>query len=316
LITDHYMAMVKARALGIWQRPRAVGGVRHSASHFGSMKTVHINNRHRSQIFRLLQEDVDANLFLIDIMLRRGITNLGHEEWRGIFRNDELMALAVSMGRPRRGKPSLLLFACGCPELCESLGKREGEAGGTAMLLGPREPLDGIWRGMGEPPPLVRYDQRLYVSEEAPAGPTIPLRYAEASDLACLVEYSAEMMREDLNDDPLGRDPSKHIAAVQSRIRKKKTLVGEMDGSICFMLDIGTHFRLGSQVGGTYVPPRFRGKGIATKGMREACHRLLRTCDRVTLHVNEANGPAVRCYLNSGFKPGSPYRLATFHHPD
>ena len=280
------------------------------------MKTAPVNNRHRSQIFRLLQEDVEANLFLIDIMLRRGVSNLGHEEWRGVFREEELLALAVSMGRQGRKGPSQLVFACGDARLCELLGKREMASGGTSMLLGPREAIDGIWKGMGSPEPQVSYDQRLYVCDEAPEGPLLPLRYAQTSDLACLVQYSAEMMREDLDDDPLERDPERHVAAVQSRIRKRKTLVGDAEGGICFMLDIGTHFRLGSQVGGTYVPPEFRGRGIATMGMREACHRLLKTCDRVTLHVNEANVPAVRCYQRSGFRAGAPYRLATFHHPD
>jgi predicted GNAT family acetyltransferase len=165
---------------------------------------------------------------------------------------------------------------------------------------------------MGKPKARINYDQRLYVCEKAPDGKQIRIRFARNEDYSSLVKYSAEMMLEDLLEDPRINDNDRHCIAVQHRINAKKTIVGEKKGRICFMLDVGTYFNLGSQVGGTYVPPDFRGLGIASAGMRAACHLLLQNCKKVTLHVHEANIAAIKLYQKVGFTPSSPYRLIAF----
>jgi predicted GNAT family acetyltransferase len=45
--------------------------------------------------------------------------------------------------------------------------------------------------------------------------------------------------------------------------------------------------------------------------MEELCRRLLRRHGVVTLHVNEANLPAVRVYENAGFERQASFRLIT-----
>ena len=62
---------------------------------------------------------------------------------------------------------------------------------------------------------------------------------------------------------------------------------------------------------GTWVPPGFRGHGYATEGVRALCQRLLDDHPVITLHVNEANHPAVRVYEKVGFVRTSPFRLLT-----
>ena len=147
------------------------------------MRVSALDNRHRQKIFQRLMEDVSANLYLIDILLRRGISSWGLEEWRGVFYNDRLEALSFTAGRLRPGTQSRLVVAWGNSKACELLGEKEQKAGGTRMILGPREPSDGIWRGMGSPRPRIHYPQRLYVCDIAPEGPTLPLRKAQLSEL-------------------------------------------------------------------------------------------------------------------------------------
>lgn len=115
---------------------------------------------------------------------------------------------------------------------------------------------------------------------------------------------------EDLGRSPLS-DPEAHEAAVRERIRNGKTWVIERDGRIVFQINVGTATALGCQVGGTWVPRDLRGAGLATAGMRELCRRLLKRHPYVSLHVNEANTPAVRVYENAGFVRSAPYRLIT-----
>ena len=66
----------------------------------------------------------------------------------------------------------------------------------------------------------------------------------------------------------------------------------------------------GAQLGGTYVWPEDRGRGIATRAVRGLVGTLRSEgLPRVTLHVHEANTPAVRCYVAAGFRPHAPFRL-------
>jgi hypothetical protein len=78
-----------------------------------------------------------------------------------------------------------------------------------------------------------------------------------------------------------------------------------------FTINVGTRSHLGCQIGGTYVPLAHRGKGLATAATAAVVRDLLKRHPRVTLHVNEANQPAVRVYEKIGFERSVPYRLAT-----
>ena len=178
------------------------------------------------------------------------------------------------------------------------------------MLIGPRDSCDGILAGMGNPQPRIHYNQRLYICHRVTKGESLKIRYATLNDFDHLVQCSAEMHLEDLLEDPRITKPKEHKISVRSRIEQHKTLVAVQDKEICFTLNIGTSFRMGCQVGGTFVPKKFRGQGLSIKGMRAACLMLLRRCNVVTLHVNEANEPAIRCYRSTGFEEGPPFRLS------
>ena len=59
-----------------------------------------------------------------------------------------------------------------------------------------------------------------------------------------------------------------------------------------------------------YTPPPLRGRGIATQGMRELCHRLLEDAPLLTLHVRSGNSTAVRLYRKLGFLQEHEFRVA------
>ncbi len=68
-------------------------------------------------MFRLLMKNVNANLFLIEILMRRGIVSWGFEEWRAVMKGEELLALSLSMARIESGGQSRLLVAYGKEKL-------------------------------------------------------------------------------------------------------------------------------------------------------------------------------------------------------
>ena len=119
------------------------------------------------------------------------------------------------------------------------------------------------------------------------------------------------MEEEDLGRNPALTDPAAHQAVVIERIRSGRTWVLVREDEIVFQINVGTRGPAGCQVGGTYVPPPHRGKGYATLGMSELCRRLVPAHRRVTLHVNEANTPAVALYERTGFRRAHALRLIT-----
>ncbi|MEC7988173.1 MAG: GNAT family N-acetyltransferase [Myxococcota bacterium] len=269
-----------------------------------------LDNRCRKEILELLLSDQYTNLFLIDILMRRGISTLGKEKWCAVRREGNLVALAVSFGRRGKGGKARLIVPYGNGEACQLLGKHHQDLGGSKMIIGPREASDCILQGMGNPKTRIHYNQRLYACTETRPGESIKIRYATKSDLPQLIDFSAEMIKEDLLEDPRLTRPKEHISSVQHRVENHKTLVADRGDKICFTLNVGTFFRMGCQVGGTYVPKEFRGQGLSVKGMRAACLMLLQRCNVVTLHVNEANEPAIRCYHSTGFQPNAAFRLS------
>lgn len=246
---------------------------------------------------------VDPNLFLLGILRGYDMERL---YWYGVLEEGRVEAVVLVL------PPKLVVPSAGEPVLFAALGQHLRKRFGPMMLIGPRAPSDALWRTWARRTTPVRwYDQRLYVARSTPPGPVPELRRATSAQWSILAEHSAHMEWEDLGLDPSVENAAAHEQAVRSRIERGATWLMERDGRVVFHINVGTDIPLGCQVGGTYVPPDLRGQGIATQGMRALLHVLLRQRPAVSLHVNEANTPAVRLYERVGFVVDAPYRLAT-----
>jgi hypothetical protein len=144
-------------------------------------------------------------------------------------------------------------------------------------------------------------------SADAPLG----FRPARPKDWQRIVVNASLMEEEDLGHTPFKDNPRAFGEAVQRRIEREVTWVIERDGEIVFQINIGTQTTWGAQLGGTFVPRKFRGQGLAKAGTAAIVRHLLKTTRQVTLHVNEANLPAVAVYERVGFRPYARFRLAT-----
>ena len=266
-----------------------------------------LHSDHRAELLELLRAEPDANLFLIDILSRDGVQETLAETWIGI--GEPVIAGAIVLGRRAPDAPARLVVPFGDPDAGAHIGQRIRQDGPVSMIIGPRAASDGVWQGLAQPTPTVFFDQRLYVCTEVSAGARLPIRVARIGDVPRLEPLAAEMMIEDLGVDPRIPDPDLHQRSVASRCSRGRTLLAEREGRICFQLNIGTFCKDGAQVGGTYVHPDFRRQGLSTSGMRAASEALLSLTRCVSLHVNEANTPAVRCYERTGFVRAAPFRL-------
>jgi ribosomal protein S18 acetylase RimI-like enzyme len=202
------------------------------------------------------------------------------------------------------------------PALAEGVAARCPPSGPGTLLVGPRAASDAIWRGWGSPKARIWYDQRLYVARRPPSplaeSPLeLGLRRARVEETELIALQSGRMEEEDLGRNTWTLQREAQLRASRDRILSGRTWVIERAGRIVFQVHVGTVTREGCQLGGTYVPPELRGQGWAVRGMMALTAHLLERVDMVSLHVNEANAPAVRCYERAGFQRAAAYRLAT-----
>ncbi|NOY27981.1 MAG: GNAT family N-acetyltransferase [Oligoflexia bacterium] len=273
-----------------------------------------LDRRYTQAAKALLNSDPDTNLFLLSALSTYGLDAADGATWWGV--GDESRLDAVTwLGRPCPDPgpetPAGLAVPWGEPVACQAIGEALLADGPPKLVIGPRQASDALWAGQGSPVARVWYDQRLYVCDQVRPGPMLALRPARPKEVDLMIEMSARMMAEDLGQDPRGEDAARHARRVRSRVLSGHCLVGLMDESVIFKVDQGSKTDIAVQVGGTWLQPEYRGQGLASAGMRSACTVLLRRHQRVTLHVNEANSPAIGAYRSAGFRPNAAFRLAS-----
>jgi RimJ/RimL family protein N-acetyltransferase len=258
-------------------------------------------------IEELLDVDVTTNLFLLAYL---SIHPVDRAHWYGSFtpNQSDQLAAAVLVVPGRLAVP----FAR-TEDAARELGSLLRSRHPPSMVVGPRVTSDAMWSTWAPEARVIRwYDQRLYVLHRpAPAARPMGFRRAMEDDIPEVDALSAAMEIEDTGIDPRAESAQAHRMAVQERVRSGRTYLIERGGEIVFQVHVGTVSSRGCQVGGTYVPPRHRGKGLGGAGVAATCDTLLRSYPLVTLHVNEANRPAVAVYERCGFQRSTPMRLLT-----
>ncbi len=267
------------------------------------MQPMRLDRRDEPAVEELLHADPVLNLFLLGFL---AVHPMDRVWWYGVG-DDRLEGVVLLL--PGR----LAVPYCPSAHHATSLGELLRQLHRPTMMVGPRADTDAIWAAWAPGRSPVRaYDQRLYVLQSPPPGADPRgFRRANDDDVEQVAAFASAMEREDLGLDPAQESLTAHIGAVKDRVRSGRTWVIAREGKIVFQVNIGTTSRLGCQIGGTYVPPAARGKGLATDGVAATCRVLLARYPRVTLHVNEANTSAVRVYEKCGFVRSSPMRLLT-----
>jgi hypothetical protein len=267
----------------------------------------------RPALRALLLQDPLPNLFLLslienDALAGESVRGVFYGLWEGVKRSGGARELAAVAYVSSAG---LVVPFCPWVEHAAVLGRHLAQLHDIALLIGPRVTSDELWRAADQRAIVrTRYEQRLYVAHAAAKGPSARgLRLATLDDAGELAAFSSRMMLEDLGFDPAVTNPRGHAAAVQRRIREGRSWVVEQHGRLIFKIDLGSTCSMGAMVGGTYVIPELRGQGVCCAAMRGVLRILLAIHPCVTLHLNEANAPAVGCYEGAGFVKDVAMRL-------
>jgi uncharacterized protein len=139
------------------------------------------------------------------------------------------------------------------------------------------------------------------------------MRRAVMGDLERLTDFACGLHVEDQMGPPLSRSGR---SAVQQRvatsIRRQTSWVIEVEGHVAAKFDVSIESRRrGAQLAGVYVDRRWRGRGLARRGIADLSRRLLQAgMPCVTLHVRADNVPAIRAYEAAGYTQRRRWLLA------
>jgi RimJ/RimL family protein N-acetyltransferase len=260
-----------------------------------------------------LERDPIANLFLIDLLLRRASPPSPGEappDLIGAWRGDELIAVAAL--RPT------LVFSAAPPEALDAFLPYL-ETIGIGLMKSSVEVVDPIWEQLSrrrrrhvlldrfETAYMVRAGQ-VELPDCTPAAET---RAAEARDLDALVVAARESLREENRPDPFAGDIRGFKRWVRGRVGRARVV--ERDGEVVCVGYADVQLVTGWLLQGVYCWPEARRRGFATAGVANLCREAFASgADHVQLAVVDGNEAGVRLYEGLGFKPVGRLRTILF----
>jgi len=138
------------------------------------------------------------------------------------------------------------------------------------------------------------------------------IRAPVMSDLNDLSVLQAGYEKEEVIPKGSVFNPAASRVNAEAIIAGGMVLAAELDGRIIGKINTNAVSFTRYQVGGVYVHPDFRGKGIASRMTYEFTASLLSGKRGVTLFVKKTNAAARRLYLNLGFTVKSDYRITYY----
>jgi len=140
----------------------------------------------------------------------------------------------------------------------------------------------------------------------------VVLRVPQPVDLDQIAPLQAAYEQEEVIPRGSVFSPAASRINLSKIITGGKILAAEIEGRIVGKINISAVSFTRYQVGGVYVHPDFRGKGIARFMAAEFITSLINEGRGVTLFVKKNNAPARRLYLGLGFKTRDDYRIAYY----
>ena len=202
--------------------------------------------------------------------------------------------------------PSGVGCAAFAPELLRSPGR---------MVIGEEQAVDDLWSAASAHLPAPRLDrprQPVFVIDTAPRRGDTALRAATPADLDLLLPACARMHEEEMGEDPMRRDADGFRRRTVSQIERGRSWLWREGGTVLFKAEASAWTDEAVQLQQVWVDPSVRGRGLAQRGMRDLCRRLLEHVPHVCLFVRSENAAAIRVYESIGMKPVLTYRSLIF----
>ncbi len=182
---------------------------------------------------------------------------------------------------------------------------------GARMLIGEERAVGELWAAAAARLPPPREDrprQPVYVLDQPPTACDTGLRAATLADLELLLPACANAHEEELGLDPLHRDPDGFRWRTRAQIDEGRSWLWEEDGVILFKAEASAWTPHAVQLQQVWTDPPARGRGNASRALRDLCRLLLERTPTVCLFVRPENEPALRLYEAIGMRHVLNYR--------
>jgi predicted GNAT family acetyltransferase len=178
--------------------------------------------------------------------------------------------------------------------------------------------LEGIIAGSGlRPAYSIDYDLMCLDREPAPeslrAGPPgLFFRRPEIRDLEALLPLQEAYEREEVLPEGAAFNPDVCRLNLRRILAEQRVISAELDGWTVAKVNTSASSFTRYQIGGVYVHPAYRGRGIARRLCAELARELLAEGKGLSLFVKKGNPAAHSVYQGLGFKTRDDYRISYY----
>jgi predicted GNAT family acetyltransferase len=145
------------------------------------------------------------------------------------------------------------------------------------------------------------------------AGPgSLRIRRADRQDAELLLPLRLAYEREEVLPPGAPTNIPATRMSLEKSLADRLVLVAELDGEVVATAATNARAFTRHQIGGVYVVPALRDRGIGTRIVAELGALLREEHWGAVLFVKTSNIPAIRAYGRIGFQTGDPYRIVYF----
>jgi ribosomal protein S18 acetylase RimI-like enzyme len=159
-----------------------------------------------------------------------------------------------------------------------------------------------------------KLDYDLMCIDRAPTGFYSPcagltLRKPDSDDIDALAKLQAAYEQEEVLPSASEFSAAASRMNIEQIFSQQQMLVAELGGRIIGKINTNAFTFTRCQVGGVYVLPEYRGRGIARRMAGEFIADLVAQGRGISLFVKKTNPAARRVYRRIGFEPLGDYRI-------
>lgn len=157
---------------------------------------------------------------------------------------------------------------------------------------------------------LRSFDYAKDFSVKSPPG--LIIRRARESDTGKLFPLQAGYEKEEVLPKGSEFNPALCRKILESLIADNLVLTAELEGKLAGKININAQSYNRLQIGGVYVLPEYRSRGIARAMTAALIREFSSQKNRFTLFVKKTNTPACKVYDSLGFEKIADYRISYF----
>ena len=183
------------------------------------------------------------------------------------------------------------------------------------MIIGEEGAVTELWDAVRPRVAVPREDrpgQPVFAIDAPPEPGGSGLREATPRDFELLLPACAATHEGEIGIDPLLTDPEGFRRRTRQQIDEKRSWVWVENGMILFKAEASAWTPAAVQLQQVWTDPEARGRGHASRGLRDLIRLLLQRVPRVCLFVRADNPGAIRLYERVGMERAGSYRSLLF----